>query len=134
MNVPQNRRTALYVRPAAGRERLVRSAAKYIEKLAGGSSLAVIAEKPAEKCASLIAAIGEIYIPMGELVDAEAEIRRLEKELQSVESEIVRAEGKLNNKGFVDKAPPKLIEAERDKLEKYLALKKKLTETIETYK
>ncbi len=134
MNVPQNKRTALYVKPAPGRDRLIANSAKYIEKLSCGSSLTVVSEKPADKCASLITPIAEVFIPMGELVDAEAEIKRLEKELENVESEILRAEGKLNNRGFVEKAPAKLIEAEKEKLEKYVALKKKLTETIETYK
>ena len=134
MNVPQNKRTALYVKPAPGRDKLIANSAKYIEKLSCGSSLTVVSEKPADKCASLITPIAEVFIPMGELVDAEAEIKRLEKELENVESEILRAEGKLNNRGFVEKAPAKLIEAEKEKLEKYVALKKKLTETIETYK
>ena len=134
MNVPQNRRTALFVKPVAGCEKLIKNAGRYIEKLSSGSSLTIVAEKPAEQCASLVTPIAEVFIPMGELVDFEAEIKRLRKELDTVESEIARAQGKLRNKGFVDKAPAKLIEAEKEKLEKYIALREKLIATIETYK
>lgn len=134
MNVPQNRRTALYVKPVAGCEKLLKSAGRYIEKLSSGSSLTIVAEKPAEQCVSLVTPIAEVFIPMGELVDFEAEIKRLQKELDTVESEIARAQGKLRNKGFVDKAPAKLIEAEKEKLDKYVALREKLIATIETYK
>ncbi|MBO5904237.1 MAG: DUF554 family protein, partial [Clostridia bacterium] len=45
---------------------------------------------------------------MGELVDIEKELERLTKEKATIESEIKRAEGKLNNQGFVAKAPQKL--------------------------
>ena len=63
---------------------------------------------------------------MGELVDTEAEIKRLKGELDSVESEIKRANGKLMNKGFLDKAPKNLVDAERAKLDKYIDIRKKI--------
>ena len=67
---------------------------------------------------------------MGELVDFEKELARLEKEKQSVISEIKRAEGKLNNPGFVRKAPEKLINEEKAKLEKYTAMLARVEEQI----
>ena len=44
--------------------------------------------------------------------DAQAEIDRLEKE-------IARAEGMLANERFTSKAPPDVVEAEREKLARY---------------
>ena len=40
----------------------------------------------------------------------------MNKEIAAMENEIKRAEGKLNNPGFVNKAPANVVEAERAKL------------------
>ena len=52
-------------------------------------------------------------------MDFEAERKRLEGELKNVENEIKRAEGKLNNEGFISRAPAAVVDAERAKLEMY---------------
>ena len=46
-------------------------------------------------------------------------MERLNKEKEKLQNEIKRAEGKLNNKGFTDKAPDSLVQAERDKKVKF---------------
>jgi valyl-tRNA synthetase len=61
----------------------------------------------------------EIAVKLDDLVDRDAEIERLTKEKARLESEVQRVEKKLANKGFVDKAPQKLVEEERAKGEKY---------------
>ena len=48
-----------------------------------------------------------------------------------MESELARAEGKLNNGGFVAKAPEFLIKQEKEKVEKYSALKADLLKKLE---
>ena len=58
-----------------------------------------------------------MFIPLGDLVDFEKEIARLEKERNAVAGEIARSEGKLNNPGFTAKAPAKLVEQEKEKLQ-----------------
>ena len=49
-------------------------------------------------------------------MDLDKELARLAKDLKNVEGEIARANGKLNNAGFVAKAPANLIEQEKEKL------------------
>jgi valyl-tRNA synthetase len=61
---------------------------------------------------------GSVEIRAGDLVDREAEARKAQAERERLEAEIARAEGKLRNEGFVAKAPPHLVQAERDKLER----------------
>ncbi len=56
------------------------------------------------------------FIPMMELVDREKELARLEKELASCEKEIASASAKLNNQGFVAKAPAQVVENVRAQL------------------
>ena len=72
----------------------------------------------------------ECFIPMGELIDAEKELSRLQKEKENLLSEIKRAEGKLNNQGFVAKAPAQVVEAERAKAEKYRDMLEKVEQRI----
>src|SRR3954454_1785287 len=59
---------------------------------------------------------GSVEIRAGDLVDREAEPRKAQAERERLQAEIARAEAKLSNEGFVAKAPPQLVQAERDKL------------------
>lgn len=72
----------------------------------------------------------EIFVPMEELIDFKAEEERLTKELKRLEGEVKRAEGKLSNEGFVNKAPAKLIEEEKAKLEDYKDMLSKVEERL----
>jgi len=56
-----------------------------------------------------------------EAVDLEAAGRRLEERRRWLAAEIERAERKLGNQGFVAKAPPPVVQAERDKLDRFRA-------------
>ena len=75
-----------------------------------------------------------IFIPLGELVDFEKEVARLEKELKNTESEIARAQGMLANKNFVQRAPKALIDKEKEKLEKFNGLREKILAQINNLK
>jgi valyl-tRNA synthetase len=61
---------------------------------------------------------GSVEIRAGELVDREAEARKAQAERERLQAEIARAEQKLANEGFVAKAPPNLVQAEREKLDR----------------
>jgi valyl-tRNA synthetase len=62
---------------------------------------------------------GAVHVLATQSIDpAEAE-RRKAAQREQLEKEIARAEGKLANKGFVEKAPPEVVQAEREKLARY---------------
>jgi valyl-tRNA synthetase len=61
---------------------------------------------------------GSVEIRAGDVVDREAEARKAQAERERLKAEIARAEQKLGNEGFVAKAPPQLVAAERDKLDR----------------
>ncbi|MGR8933219.1 MAG: valine--tRNA ligase [Gammaproteobacteria bacterium] len=65
-----------------------------------------------------IALVGnmQILIPMAGLIDKAAELARLDKETQRIRRELPRIQGKLDNPGFVAKAPPDVIAKEQIKL------------------
>ena len=132
MNVSQTKKTAIYIVPSDGKEKMLKETAVYIEKLANGNE--IVFGKPAVKSVSVVSDIAEFYIPLGELVDVKKEVERLTKELENTENEITRAQGKLNNAGFVAKAPAQLIENEKAKLQKYIDLKEKIEISIENFK
>jgi valyl-tRNA synthetase len=74
-----------------------------------------------EPAASIAVSRGVIEILPSEAVDLEEAGRRREAERERLRGEIARAEGKLANDGFVAKAPPQLVDAERAKLERLRA-------------
>ena len=55
---------------------------------------------------------------MDELVDKEAELKRLNKELEQLKKRLAQSEGKLNNQGFISKAPATVVENVRKQAEK----------------
>ncbi|MBO4794834.1 MAG: hypothetical protein J5547_02010, partial [Clostridia bacterium] len=72
-----------------------------------------------------------VFIPLGDMVDAEAERARIKRELEKCEKEIEILNRKLSNAEFCAKAPAKVVEAEREKLKKQLALKESLLDAKE---
>ena len=125
-----SKKVTLYVKTE--NKKLFKNGAMYIEKLAGVSNLEFLDENQTlnEKFVSQVIPSAEIFVPLGDLVDIESEIKRLNGELNTVENEIKRANGKLSNSGFLDKAPKALVDNEREKLNKYLEMREKLVKQI----
>ncbi len=71
-----------------------------------------------------------IYMPLADLVDFEKEKERLTKEKAKLEGELKRVNGMLSNEKFMSKAPEKKIAEEKEKLEKYQAMMKKVEEEL----
>ena len=119
MNVEAGKRTRLLLlSKACSGDELIRAEA-YFKRLAGVSAVSVIAARGeiGEKTVTAVTAAAELFIPLGDLVDFDKEIARLTKELDNLNKEVQRAEAKLGNAGFVQKAPPQLVRQEKDKLE-----------------
>ena len=115
-NVPDNRRSSLYFMTEK-KDKLLEENLEEISKLAFGSEAKIITKEPDEKCAKIISEEVKVYLPMGQLVDNEKEKERLKKEIEKLEFEVSRSEKMLSNQGFVAKAPEKLVESEKQKLE-----------------
>lgn len=106
-----------------------------IMKLSGASALKLIDDSSAidGKTVSAVTEIAQIYVPLGELVDIEKEKARLTAEIERIDGEIARAQGKLNNSNFVNKAPKKLVDDEREKVKKYCDMKEKCMAQLEGF-
>ena len=133
MNVQPGKRTHITLIPENGWEDTLALAEPYLQRLAGASDVQLGGKDAlaGEKVVSAVCAAGEIRIPLGELVDFEKEIARLEKEKKNLEGEIARANGKLNNPGFLSKAPAALVEQERAKLSTNESMRKSLEQRIQ---
>ena len=123
---PAAKKVKLYVSTA--NKAYVNANAASILKLAGASEIAFCESGSdiGEKTISQVTELCTVYIALGDMVDIEKERERLNGELERVIGEIGRADGKLHNRGFMDKAPKNLVEAERAKLEKYIEMKAKI--------
>ena len=75
-----------------------------------------------------------VFLNMSDAIDLDAEIEKLEKEKQTATSELKRAQGMLKNENFVNKAPEKLIQAEKEKVEKYTDLLEKIESRLNELK
>lgn len=134
MNVPPSKKAKMiFVTTGEAEKATLLEGASFFQRLAGASEVAVQTDKagiPADAVGTVIAG-AEIFIPLDELIDIEKEIERLTKEKANLEGELKRVEGKLGNEGFVAKAPPKVIEEEKAKREKYLDMYQKVAERLE---
>ena len=101
----------------------------YIRNMANITDIKVIPADATAADDAMTAAVkdAEILIPLQDLVDFDEEIKRLEKEQARLQSEVERVDKKLANKGFVNKAPEKVVQEEREKGEKY----RDMLETVE---
>ena len=119
MNVSPSKRTRLMLLAADGWKDTLSGGDGYFRKLAGASETVMLNDRNEvkEKTVSAVTAAGELFIPLGDLVDFEKEIARLGKEYDNLQKEINRSRGMLNNQGFIAKAPAQLVQQERDKLE-----------------
>ncbi|MDN6327369.1 MAG: valine--tRNA ligase, partial [Alkalibacterium sp.] len=88
----------------------------FIERFCNPNELVIDTEvKIPEEVKSAVISGAEVYIPLAGLVDIEQEIERLEQEKEKWQEEINRVDKKLANKKFVENAPDKIVEAEKEK-------------------
>lgn len=72
-----------------------------------------------EKALSHVVTGAELFFPLEGLIDIEKEIQRLTKQRENLQKEIDRVQKKLENEGFVKKAPQAIVDEERQKEQDY---------------
>ena len=130
MNVPPSKKAKVLI--LTEKKDTFSAGAGFFPKLAYASEIELIDAVPADaaKMASVVTGDAQIYMPMGDLIDFEAERARLGKEKKKVEDDIAFVMKKLNNPKFVDKAPENVVAAEREKADKLREHLAKLEESI----
>ncbi|MCL2002520.1 MAG: valine--tRNA ligase [Oscillospiraceae bacterium] len=128
MKVPPSKKAAWTVETPYAE--LFESHAEIFRALAGASGVTVIPVGAGSdglcedaQTVAVVASAATVYLPLAELIDLEAEKARLDKARAAAQKEYDALEAKLSNPGFTQKAPEKIVTAERERL---AALREKL--------
>ena len=138
----RNRRTEMNILPSVkakvfietDEKELFKTSEMFFVKLASASEIEVGDKFDLPNAVTVVANGSRCFIPMDELVDKEKELARLNKEKAAVQKDIDFSGGKLNNPGFMAKAPEKQVEAEKAKLAKAQEKMAKILESIDALK
>ena len=128
MNVPPSKKAKLYIATKYTED--FTNGSVFMNRLASASEVEIGDEFEIEGSVSVITESAKIYIPLNELVDFEAEKARLQKELDAAKKDLEFVENKLNNPGFMAKAPEKVVAQQRDAQEKHKAKIAMLEESL----
>lgn len=121
MKVPLGQEAKLILAADAKEKAVIKETKAHLDKMAKITAVDFIAlndEAPKGAAAAILGDV-RIYMPLAGLIDMEKEKARLNKEMDNIEKEIKRLNGKLNNEGFLAKAPADVVEKEKAKLEDY---------------
>ena len=128
MNVPPSRKAHVYI--ATDKKDIFETAVVFMQKLASASDVTVGDSFSIDGSVSIVTADAKIYIPMGDLVDFEAERKRLMKEKEAAEKKLAQINGKLGNPGFLAKAPQNVIDGQKADAEKLTEKIKMIDESL----
>ncbi|MBR3779913.1 MAG: valine--tRNA ligase [Clostridia bacterium] len=128
MNVPPSKKAKVYI--ATAYKATFEQGGVFMQKLASASEVEIADAFELDGAVCIVTQDAKIYIPMGELVDFEAEKARLYKELAAVQKDLDFVNGKLSNENFVAKAPANVVAAQREQAAKYAEKIAMLKESI----
>jgi len=132
MNVPPSKKSSLEI--VTEKPEIFEAGRAYISRLAYANELKVtsIAPDDLSNLVTVVTKDARLLMPLSELVDVAAEKKRIDDEILKSKADIERMEQKLLNKQFISKAPDRVVQAERDKLDKLRALHENLKESRRT--
>ena len=128
MNVPPSKKAKVCI--ATANEDTFLAGTSYICRLAYASEVEVGKSFDAEGAVRVVTDAATIYMPMKELVDIEGELARLDKDMKKAVEDKEFFEKKLNNAGFMAKAPAAVVEQQKAGLQKALDKIKMIEESI----
>ena len=134
MNVPPSKRAQVIL--LTDERAAYEAGILFFSKLAYASEVIFADDMPenADSMVSVVTKGATAYMPMGELIDFEKERERLNKEKAKVQKDLDFVNKKLNNPGFVAKAPAAVVEQEREKVAKLEELMAKLDASLAALK
>jgi valyl-tRNA synthetase len=131
MNVPPKALVPLLLKDAGSEAgAAMETHGELIKRLARLDSLGVLDGEVPKGAVQDIIDEATIVLPIADVIDIAAEQARLEKEIAKLDGEVKRFEGKLANKKFTAKAPPAVVETERERLEDACQARDKMNEAL----
>ena len=117
MNVAPSKKAEVFIETA--KPEIFEAGVAFFKRLASASDVKISDSFDIDGAVSIVTADATIKLPLAELVDFEAERARLNKELAAAEKDLAFTNNKLNNQGFMSKAPEKVINEIKEKAAKY---------------
>ena len=123
MNVPPSRKSKVFIQTKY-KSSFSDNCYPFFVSMASASQVMVADEfspdeVSADNAVQIITDSASIYLPLADIIDFEKEKARLETEKKKLLAEIDRLEKKLQNQGFVSKAPTSVVQGEKAKLARY---------------
>ena len=128
MNVPPSKKAKLFIETQ--QKDIFAKGEMFFERLAYASEVVITDEVKEKDCVTVVTDCARFFIPLSDIIDVEKETARLNKDKEKVQKDIDFLSKKLNNQGFIAKAPAQLIEAEKAKLAKAEEKMAKINESI----
>ncbi len=132
MNVVPSVKAKLYIETA--QPEVFANGVMFFERLASASEVEILEKADVKDAVTAVTDAARIFIPLSDIVDTEKERARLDKEKKKVQKDIDFLSGKLNNQGFLAKAPEQLIAAQKEKLAKAQEKMAKIEESLAALK
>ena len=132
MNVVPSVKAKLYIETA--QPEVFANGVMFFERLASASEVEILDKADVKDAVTAVTDAARIFIPLSDIVDTEKERARLDKEKKKVQKDIDFLSGKLNNQGFLAKAPEQLIAAQKEKLAKAQEKMAKIEESLAALK
>ena len=131
MNVPPSKKAKYYI--ATAHKDTFEKAGIFMQRLASCSEAEIGDSFEIDDAVCIVTTDAKIYIPLGELVDFEKEIARLNKEKEKVLKDLEFIDKKLNNENFVVKAPKAVVDGQREAAQKLRDKIAMIDESIEKF-
>ncbi len=131
MNVPPSKKAKYYI--ATAHKDTFEKAGIFMQRLASCSEAEIGDSFEIDDAVCIVTTDAKIYIPLGELVDFEKEIARLNKEKEKVLKDLEFIDKKLNNENFVAKAPKAVVDGQREAAKKLRDKIAMIDESIEKF-
>ncbi len=129
MNVPPSRKAHLYIE--TGVPEAFDTEKESIARLAYCSGVETGESFNVPGAVVVVTSGCRAYLPMDDLIDREAEVKRLTKELESAKKQLETVENKLGNETFMSKAPQNVIDGVRANGEKLKEKVQRIEEALE---
>ena len=131
MNVPPKALVPLLLKDAGSKAgAAMETHGELIKRLARLDSLGLLEGEVPKGAVQDVIDEATIVLPIADVIDIAAEQARLEKEIAKLDGEVKRFEGKLANEKFTAKAPPAVVETERERLEDACQARDKMNEAL----
>ena len=135
-NIPTSATVDVEIRAEGSEKEIFEEIEPYIHRLAkvNNISYAAMNALTPPKSASAVVSASKLIVPLADLIDLDAEVKRQEKKLEKLTNERNSLEGRMKNEKFVANAPKELVEQTNARIEEISTQQKAIQELIDSLK